>query len=109
MLESTCRLVNQIHFALRSIFALRMMLSCQSLASYSGRWSLPPSTASDRLPAGPHSQTRQKTDAHRSSNIHKGHVAPVNGIPTEHVPVYVPSHSIDAIEMTEIGKKQADQ
>ena len=37
------------------------------------------------------------------------HVTPVNGIPIEDVPVNMPSHSIDAVEMTEVGNKQADE
>ena len=85
-------------------------MSHPNLARYSGRWSFPPSTASDRLPTGrAHPQAGQETDAHRSSNVHESHIAPVNGIPTEHVPVNVPSRNIDAVEMTEVGDKQADQ
>lgn len=86
------------------------MLSHQSLACNSGRWSFSPSAASDRLPTRrTHPQAGQKTDAHRSSNIHESDVAPVNGVPPEHVPVDMPSHSMDAVEMTEVCDKQADK
>lgn len=86
------------------------MLSHQSLALDSGRRSFPSRTTSNSLPTGrSHPQAGQKTDAHRSSSIHKPHIAPINSIPTEHVPVNVPPYRIDAVEMTKVRDEQADQ
>ena len=85
-------------------------LSPRSLACDSGRWSLPPSTAPDRLPTrGTHPHARQETDAHRRSRIHERDVADIDGVPAAHVPIHLPPHGIDAVEMATVRDEQADE
>ena len=81
-----------------------------SLACDPGRRSLPASAASNRRPPGrPHPQAGEKTNTHRRTNIHKSYIAPVNGVPTEDIPIDLPAHRIDAVEVAKVGDEEADE
>ena len=86
------------------------VLSPQSLPRDPRRRSFPPRTTPNRLPTQwTHPQPGEKTDAHRSSHIHKPHIPPINRIPSQHVPINVPPNSMDAVKMTKVRDKQANK